>query len=38
MEGHNFRKKIIAKLQQVRIDLFSNAYEEFYEKYIENIG
>ena len=38
MEGHNFRKKIIVKLHEIRTDLFSNPYEDFYQKYIENIG
>ena len=31
MEGHNFRKEIIVKLHKVRIDLFSNSYEDFYQ-------
>ena len=38
MEGHNFRKEIIVKLHGVRNDLFSNPYEDFNQKYIENIG
>ena len=38
MEGHNFRKEITVKLHEVRIDLFSNAYKSFHQKYIENIG
>ena len=38
MEGHNFRKEIIVKLHEVRNDLFSNPYEDFNQKYIENIG
>ena len=38
MERHNFRKEIIVKLHEVRNDLFSNPYEDFNQKYIENIG
>ena len=38
MEGHNFTKEIIIKLHEVRIVLFSNSYEDFYQKYICNIG
>ena len=37
MEGHNFRKEIIIKLHQVRIDLFSNLFEDLHQKCIENI-
>ena len=38
MEGHNFRKEIIVKLHEVRTGLFSNPYEYFQQKHIENIG
>lgn len=37
MEGHNFRKQIIVKLQEVMINIFSNPYGDFYQKYIKNI-
>ena len=38
VEEHKFRKEIIVKLHEVRIDIFGNPYEDFYQKYIESIG